>query len=118
MDPSITAANIRAYFGDDASKFGDRSPLTAVAESALPVGLTVAEFDPRFLALQTTALATELIRRDGRCPALLWNEDHNHVSPLLSIGAGSGTLAADLAGLLLRLGDAANDSRERDRADA
>ncbi|SEE28130.1 alpha/beta hydrolase fold [Rhizobiales bacterium GAS191] len=77
MDVSIAAANIRAYFGDDASKYDDRSPLTAAAGSALPVGLTVAEFDPQFLALQTIALATELIRRDGQCPPLLWNEDHS-----------------------------------------
>jgi acetyl esterase/lipase len=118
MDASVAAPNIRAYFGDDASKYEDRSPLTAVAGSALPVGLTVAEFDPGYLASQTMALAGELIMRDDRCPPLLWNEDHNHVSPLLSIGAGSGTLAADLAALLLRLGGAANDSRGRDRADA
>ena len=79
MDASIAAANIRAYFGDDASKYEDRSPLTAVAGSALPVGLTVAEFDPRFLASQTMALATGLAMRDSRCPPLLWNENHNHV---------------------------------------
>jgi len=110
MDVSIAAANIRAYFGDDPSKYDDRSPLTAAAGSALPVGLTVAEFDPQFLALQTAALTTELIRRDGQCPPLLWNEDHNHVSPMLSIGAGSGRLAVDLAALLLRLGGAADDA--------
>jgi acetyl esterase/lipase len=110
MDASIAAANIRAYFGDDASKYDDRSPLTAVAGSALPVALTVAEFDPQFLALQTTALATELIQRDGRCPPLLWIEDHNHVSPLLSIGAEPGELAASLAALLLRLSGAADGS--------
>ncbi len=79
MDASVAAPNIRAYFGDDASKYEDRSPLTAVAGSALPVGLTVAEFDPRFLASQTMALATELAMRDSRCPPLLWNENHNHV---------------------------------------
>jgi len=109
MDASIAGPNLRAYFGDDASKYNDRSPLTAVAGSALPIGLTVAEFDPPNLALQTTALATELIGRDGRCPPLLWNEGHNHVSPLLSVGAGPGTLAADLAALLLRLGRATDD---------
>jgi len=108
MDAAIAAANIRAYFGDDASTYEARSALTAVAGSALPVGLTVAEFDPADLALQTTALATALILRDGRCPALLWNQGHNHVSPLLSVGAGPGTLAADLAALLLRLGRTAD----------
>ena len=92
--------------------------MTAVAGSALPVGLTVAEFDPQFLASQTMALATGLAMRDSRCPPLLWNENHNHVSPMLSIGAGLGTLAADLAALLLRLGSAANNSRGRHSADA
>jgi acetyl esterase/lipase len=104
MEASVEASNIRAYFGDDASEYDDRSPLSAVPESTLPVGLAIAEFDPKFLALQTLSLAKEIIKRDGMCPPLVWNEGHNHVSPLISVGTGPGDPSATLAVLLLRLG--------------
>jgi acetyl esterase/lipase len=104
MSGSIEAANIRAYFGDDASRYDDRSPARAAAHCVLPVALTVAEFDPDFLALQTLTLAAELIKRSGKFPPLLWNEGHNHVSPLLSVGTGPGDPSSRLAALLLRLG--------------
>jgi hypothetical protein len=110
MTAAIEAPNIRAYFGEDASRYEDRSPACAVAQSALPVGLTVAEFDPEYLALQTMMLAAELIKRDGKCPPLSWNEGHNHVSPLLSVGTGAGDPAVAPARLLLRLGAATSDS--------
>jgi triacylglycerol lipase len=104
MSGSIEAANIRAYFGDDASRYDDRSPARVAAQCPLPVALTVAEFDPEFLALQALTLAAELIKREGRFPPLLWNEGHNHVSPLLSVGTGAGDPSPNLAALLLRLG--------------
>jgi acetyl esterase/lipase len=104
MSGSIEATNIRAYFGDDASLYDDRSPARAAAHCALPVGLTISEFDPAFLAFQTLTLAAELIKRNGRFPPLVWNEGHNHVSPLLSVGTGAGDPSPSLAALLLRLG--------------
>jgi acetyl esterase/lipase len=113
MSASIEASNIRAYFGDDASNYDDRSPASAVGGSTLPVGLTVAEFDPEFLAHQSMTLATALIRRDGKCPPLLWNEGHNHVSPLLSVGTGPGDPSPTIAALLLRLGATARDAQSR-----
>jgi acetyl esterase/lipase len=111
MDPSLDAANLRAYFGDDASKYDNRSPIVSIPGTILPVGLTVAEFDPEFLASQTLALASALTRRDGKFPPLWWQGAHNHVSPLLSVGAGPGDPAATLAALLLRLGGTDDVSR-------
>ncbi len=104
MPASEEASNLRAYFGDDASQYDDRSPLFAAAVSSVPVALTVAELDPAFLASQTLTLAAELIKRDGKFPPLLWHEGHNHVSPLLSVGTGPGDPSASLATMLLRLG--------------
>ncbi len=104
MEPTIVAPNVRAYFGEDPAQYVDRSPVTAVPKSALPVALTVSEFDPKFLALQTLTLAAALAERDGRCPPLIWNEGHNHVSPVLSIGT-PGDLSSNLARLLIRLGE-------------
>jgi triacylglycerol lipase len=113
ISASEDASNIRAYFGDDASQYNDRSPVSSVADSTVPVGLTVAEFDPEFLAWQTATLASELIKRDGKFPPLLWNEGHNHVSPLLSVGAGPGDPSERLAELLLRLGATVHGARSQ-----
>ena len=82
------APNLIAYFGSDASKFADRSPITQVANNAVPLLLTVAEFDPGFLAAPTYQLAEAVTRRDGRPPPVLWLKGHNHVSTVLSFGTG------------------------------
>jgi acetyl esterase/lipase len=111
MSASEEASNLRAYFGDDTSQYDDRSPAFAAVGSSVPVALTVAEFDPAFLASQTLTLAAEFIKRDGKFPPLLWHEGHNHVSPLLSAGTGPGDPSASLAATLLRLGATAGDAR-------
>jgi hypothetical protein len=73
----------------------------AAPGSTPPIGLAVG---PEYLVLQAMTLATSLIKRDGKCLPLSWNEHHNHGSPLISIGTSLGDPAADLAALLLRLG--------------
>jgi acetyl esterase/lipase len=82
------APNVIAYFGSDASQFENRSPITHVANNPVPLLLTVAEFDPGFLAAPTYQLAEAVTRRDGRPPPLLWLKGHNHVSTVLSFGTG------------------------------
>jgi hypothetical protein len=68
----------------------------ATPGSTLPIGLAVG---PEYLVLQAMTLATSLIKRDGKCLPLSWNEDRNHVSPLISIGTSLGDPSADLAAL-------------------
>jgi acetyl esterase/lipase len=82
------APNVIAYFGSDASKFVDRSPITHVGNNRVPLLLSVAEFDPGFLAAPTYQLGEAVTRRDGKPPPLLWLKGHNHVSTVLSFGTG------------------------------
>jgi acetyl esterase/lipase len=82
------APNVIGYFGSDPSKFADRSPITHVANNPVPLMLTVAEFDPGFLAAPTYQLAEAVTRRDGQPPPVLWLKGHNHVSTVLSFGTG------------------------------
>jgi acetyl esterase/lipase len=82
------APNVIAYFGSDASTFEHRSPLSHVANNPVPLLLTVAEFDPGFLAAPTYQLAEAVTRRDGRPPPVLWLKGHNHISTVLSFGSG------------------------------
>ena len=93
-----TRANVRAYFGTDASTFARRSAVSHVAATKVPVLLACAEHDPGFLVTPTLELATALTRRDGRCPPILRLEGHNHFSPPCSLG----TSDDDLGGAIVR----------------
>jgi acetyl esterase/lipase len=74
------AAGVRAYFGDDASKYEARSPLTHAAASALPVMIAVAEFENPLLDLYGLELAHHIAVARGRAPPFMRLTGHNHVS--------------------------------------
>ena len=78
---------IPLYFGSDETQYADRSPVRHVAGSKLPVVLTLAEFDPPFVAPQAAVFVTALTERDGKSPPLAWLRGHNHLSPVLGMGA-------------------------------
>jgi triacylglycerol lipase len=88
MTEEHQAPNLLAYFGTDAVQYADRSPITHVAHNKVPVLLTIAEFDPGLLAAPTYLLAEAITRRDGKAPEVVWLKGHNHVSTVLSFGAG------------------------------
>ncbi len=88
MTEQHRAPNLLSYFGADAARYADRSPVTHVANSKLPVLLTIAEFDPGMLASPTYLLAEAITRRDGKAPEVVWLKGHNHVSTVLSFGTG------------------------------
>jgi triacylglycerol lipase len=97
MTESHWAPNLAAYFGADPLQYEARSPLAHVATApALPVLLTVAEFDPAFLSAPTFLLAEALTRRNGRPPEVCWLRGHNHVSTVLSFGSGDDMLGENI----------------------
>lgn len=79
--------NIAAYFGGDAALYAQRSPLTHVTQTAVPLWLSVAELDPGRIAVHSYALAQAITRANGRSPQLAWLQGHNHVSTVLSLGS-------------------------------
>lgn len=87
----------QAYFGADAAQYARRSPIRHVEAAAVPMLLTLAQYDPPGLASQTLALAAACTRALGQCPPLAWLEGHNHVSTVMSLGTGE-----DDVGRLLR----------------
>ena len=78
--------NLKAYFGDDPSRYAERSPLTHVGKSRTPLLLSVAEYDPSFLATPTYELARAVTLRDGKSPNVAYFAGHNHVSTVMSFG--------------------------------
>lgn len=89
---------IVAYFGTDQSTYAARSPLTHIAKGArIPLLVSVAEYDPAFLAIPSFELAQALTARDARSPRFAYFAGHNHVSTVMSLGT-----AQDDVGSLLR----------------
>jgi hypothetical protein len=48
--------------------------------------LSVAEYDPAFLAVPTYELARAVTLRDGKSPKVAYFAGHNHVSTVMSFG--------------------------------
>lgn len=80
-------AGPRIYFGEDASLYGERSPLTHVRPVEIPLWLGLAELDPGWAAQQTYAMAQALTRVSGRSPDFHFFRGHNHVSTVSSLGS-------------------------------
>lgn len=78
------APNVAAYFGKDESQFANRSPITHVGKSKVPLFIAMAELDPVFLATESLELAQVVCKRDGKCPRFIWLKGHNHISEMAS----------------------------------
>ena len=77
----------KSYFGDDALLLEQRSSILKVANIKIPLLLTLAQFDPPSIALQTLAFASQLTQIQQAAPPLNCLAGHNHVSTVLSIGS-------------------------------
>ena len=81
------------YYGEQ-ERYAGRSPLDAVIETALPLLVACAEYDPPRFQAETLGLLAARLSRHGRMPHAYIASGHNHFS-----------LAAHLGGADTRLGD-------------
>lgn len=86
MEAAGMSANRQAYFGTDEAQYRDRSPLTHVGESDLPLLIVAVEHDPLHMAARAFELAHAVTLRGGRTPRLLWLAGHNHISYIYCLG--------------------------------
>ncbi|MBV8513544.1 MAG: alpha/beta hydrolase [Xanthobacteraceae bacterium] len=96
--------NLKAYFGDDPSRYAERSPLTHVGKSRTPLLLSVAEYDPAFLAAPTYELARAVTLRDGKSPSVAYFAGHNHVSTVMSFGTPQDDVGARVREFIASVG--------------
>jgi acetyl esterase/lipase len=86
----------QAYFGADSDRYAARSPLNMMRRLPHPVLMTTAEHEPAQLHQHGQALAAALAGA-GTSVTLSQLPNHNHISPLMSIGSND-----DQVGGLLR----------------
>ena len=87
-----TDPNTKAYLGEDASKYRERSPLVGVVDSKLPLFVSWAELDPPFIVKQSEILYANLCNKN-RCPQKLFLPNHSHMSTVYAVNTDDKQLA-------------------------
>ena len=82
----------KAYLGEDASKYAERSPLMAVVNSKLPLFVEWAELDPPFIVKQSEILYANLCNKN-RCPPKIFLPNHSHMSTVYAVNTDDRQLA-------------------------
>src|SRR5262249_26916088 len=77
--------NMQAYFGEDASAYAARSPVTHIKDGPrVPVFTVVTEYDNPGLDVVGAELLAALCARDGACPRFRRLEEPNHLSEVFN----------------------------------
>jgi hypothetical protein len=97
VDPrNPNASPVRAYFGADESRYAERSPLTHASCAAVPVMITVAEFENRFLDDYGAAFFLALLRHRAVPPRFVQMRGHNHTSIVAHFNSGEDYLGREI----------------------
>lgn len=75
----------KAYFGEDASVYAERSALPGLADSSVPLLVTLAEFDPVDFKRQYVELLRTYLEKKRALPRLAWLPGHSHLSGILAV---------------------------------
>jgi acetyl esterase/lipase len=82
----------KAYFGENASKYAERSSLAGLVATAIPLLVAHAELDPPPFLQQAKQLNDALCQA-GRCPRLLALAKHSHMSEVYAINTADTALS-------------------------
>lgn len=86
------AGNVKAYYGDDAEAYADRSPLHGLLKSNVPLIVSTAELDPPPFESQAKELRDALCASARGCQQFLVLAKHNHLTQVQSINTADTTL--------------------------
>jgi triacylglycerol lipase len=92
-----------AYFGTDRARFAEASTVELLARTAVPCLFTVSELDPGTFQQQAVRLVEAFWSARGAWPRLLYQQGHNHISPILQLGTSWDTLGGELAAFIRRV---------------
>ncbi len=77
----------KAYYGDDPFVLPPTSTMAALTVTKTPLLVAVSEYDPADFQLQAADFAARFTATHKAFPRLHWLHGHNHLSPVLEIGA-------------------------------
>lgn len=87
----------QVYYGTDRSLDEQRSTVAALAALRIPSLFSISEYDPEPFHRHLSEVFTARVAASGRCPQVLWQPDHNHVSVVMQLGSEVDTLGPALA---------------------
>jgi acetyl esterase/lipase len=93
----------QVYYGTDRSLDAGRSTVEALANLGIPSLFTICQFDPGAFHRNLAAVFAARVKAVGRCPAVLWQHGHNHVSVMMQIGSELDTTGNELAEFIRQL---------------
>ena len=97
------AAGVRAYFGEDASLYGERSPVAWAERCALPVMMAIAEFENPLLDVYGAEFFWKLAAARGKAPRFLRLRGHNHISLVAHFNTGEDLLGREILDFMAKL---------------
>lgn len=86
----------RAYFGDDARRYAERSSLEGLVASDLPILLSVSEIDGIDFQRQAARYVETYLEARDRYPHMIYLTGHNHLSSVQQIGLSDDTLGPEI----------------------
>jgi len=84
--------NVKAYLGDDAEAYAERSSLHGLLKSNVPLIVSTAELDPPPFGEQAKELRDALCKSARGCQQFLVLAKHNHLTQVQSINTPDTTL--------------------------
>jgi acetyl esterase/lipase len=87
---------LKPYFGEDAVRYGERSPIHGLLKSRVPLIVSQAELDPVPFEKQALQLRDALCKSARRCQRFVVLGKHNHLTQVQSINTEDTTLTRHL----------------------
>jgi triacylglycerol lipase len=94
-DLTIPPVNV-AYFGEDASLYPARSPLTGLARATTPLLILITELDPEAIQRQAMSLLDARLKAKHSLPYLAQLRGHNHFSGILHLNSTDRALSNEI----------------------
>jgi acetyl esterase len=90
------AAGVRAYFGDDASRYDERSPVTYAERCDLPVFVAIAEYENPYLDVYGAEFFFRVAAARKQAPRFMRLPKHNHTSMVAHFNTGEELLGREI----------------------
>jgi acetyl esterase/lipase len=98
------AAGVRAYYGDDASRYEAVSPVSHAANLDIPVLIAIAEYENPLLDIYGAEFLHRISAIRGRAPRFIQMPRHNHITMAAHFNTAEDILGREILGFIAREG--------------